>query len=86
MDMALIIGLAGMALILAAFVMNVFKKIAAEDITFLWLNLFGSALLTWYAILTNSPPFLILNAVWSAVALWGLLHHHPKVHKDYGSV
>ncbi len=84
MDFTLVVGLAGMALILVAFVMNVFKRLESHSMAFLWMNLCGSALLTWYAILTRSPPFLILNAVWSVVALWGIIHHHPKVHKSYG--
>jgi hypothetical protein len=81
MDIALLIGLSGMVCILFAFVMNVFKRIDSHDKGFLLLNLCGSALLLWYAILLSSPPFLILNAVWAAVALWGLLHHEPRMRK-----
>jgi hypothetical protein len=83
MNSTLITGMCGMICILLAFVLNVFKRIEPSSMAFLWLNLAGSVLLAWYAILLASAPFLILNAVWSVVALWGILHHHPKVQKHY---
>ena len=73
--MELIIGIIGMMCILLGFLLNVFKRLDSHDTTFLLLNLFGSVLLTWYAALLASAPFLILNIVWSVVALWGLFHH-----------
>lgn len=77
-DFTLIIGLIGMALILLAFVLNVFKRIDSHSKRYLWMNAFGGAFLVWYAILLASVPFLVLNTVWTAVPLWGLLHHHGE--------
>jgi hypothetical protein len=82
--MELIIGLLGMTCILAGFILNVFKKLDSHDRKFLLLNLAGSLLLAWYAIMLSSAPFLILNTVWAAVASWGLIHHEPRMRGHRG--
>jgi multisubunit Na+/H+ antiporter MnhB subunit len=74
----LMVGVAGMILILLAFILNVFQRLGSHTTEFLVLNLVGSVLLLAYAAMLPSPPFLVLNAVWSAVALWGLLHHGKR--------
>jgi hypothetical protein len=73
MDTTLIIGLAGMVLILIAFILTIFKYLDPNSKTDLLLNLIGSALLVWYALLLGSVPFLILNAVWACAAGWRLV-------------
>lgn len=72
MDYVLGIGLAGMTLILIGFVLNVTKHLKSDDLAYLLMNFFGSGLLIWYAVLTDSLPFLILNIVWIVYAAWGL--------------
>jgi hypothetical protein len=79
--MSLVIGLLGMACILLAFTLNVFKRLDSHDPVFLCLNLIGSMLLIIYALNPVSPPFLILNSFWAVVALWGLIHHDPRMRK-----
>jgi hypothetical protein len=74
MDFALLICLAGMAIVLTAFILNVLHKLKASDHSYLILNIVGSLLLIWYAALLQSLPFLILNVIWVLSALWGLLH------------
>lgn len=83
MATAIIVGLLGMACILLAFALNVFKKLDSHDIRFLSLNFVGSILLIFYATRPVSPPFLILNTVWAAVALWGIIHHEPRMRKHH---
>lgn len=75
MNSILIVGLLGMACILTAFILNVFRKLDSHGRVFLLLNLAGSVLLALYAYALGSLPFLILNIVWTIVAIWGLLHH-----------
>ncbi len=71
--MALLIGLAGMAGILAAFLLEEFSPhTAREQWAYNLLNLGGALLLAWYSWLIWSLPFLILNVVWTLVAAWRL--------------
>ena len=72
MDTTLLIGLAGMAIVLIAFVLNVTHRVTAHDKSYLWLNVVGCAVLIVYAVLLSSIPFMILNAVWGAFAIIGL--------------
>lgn len=74
MDTTLIIGLTGMTLVLLAFLLNVSKVLNAQDRRYLFLNIIGSIILIWYAILLGSVPFIVLNAVWISAAVWGLFH------------
>ena len=72
MDTTLLIGLAGMTVVLVAFVLNVTHRVTARDKSYLWLNIIGCAILVVYAVLLNSIPFLILNVVWALFAVSGL--------------
>ncbi|MEM6643024.1 MAG: hypothetical protein AAF616_08605 [Bacteroidota bacterium] len=72
MDLIEAIGWLGAALLLLAFVLNLFKKIQAEDNLYLLLNLAGSLLLLYNAYQNNALPFVVVNLVWvifSAVRL-----------------
>ncbi|MCK4967535.1 MAG: hypothetical protein KAS12_00645 [Candidatus Aenigmarchaeota archaeon] len=66
---ALILGIAGMALILIAFVLDETDgPIDRDSISYNSLNIAGAFLLLYYAYAIDSIPFLILNAVWFLVA------------------
>ena len=71
----LIIGMAGMLLLLFGFLFSVLRHASTNDAHILWMNLVGSILLGWYAYLLGSAPFLILNILWLAVSSWGMLHY-----------
>jgi hypothetical protein len=60
----LIFGAIGGAIILIAYLLELFRHIDPYNKTFLTANIVGSALLTYYAYLLNSLPFMILNAAW----------------------
>ena len=66
--MLTLIGIVGMVLILIAFFMNQTHRWKDTDLIYDITNLAGGLLLAVYAILLNSWPFLILNAVWSLVS------------------
>jgi len=70
-DLSLIIGTAGMALILLGFVLNLFKKVEQAGVFYITVNIIGGALLTYYAYMIHSIPFFILNGVWVISAVWG---------------
>lgn len=68
-DLNLIIGIVGMFLILISFILDEFtKRFKPRTIQYNLLNMFGSGLLAYYAIMLKGWPFLILNLVWFVVA------------------
>ena len=71
------IGLAvevvGALLILAAFALNQFAGLDRHGFPYLALNLVGGAILAVVAGVHGQWGFLLLQAVWAAVALWGLV-------------
>lgn len=70
MEISLLLGIAGMLLILAAFVMDEFyKKWNQDTLRYNFANLLGSGFLLYYAYALASWPFLILNGVWFVTAL-----------------
>lgn len=69
MDIIEIIGIAGMTLILMFFFLNQIKKISQDSLTYDLGNFLGAGLLSFYAFQINSIPFLILNLIWSFIAL-----------------
>ncbi len=68
MDITLIIGITGTSLILIAFFLNQMGKWSADNMKYDLLNGVGSLLMVIYAVLLDSIPFLILNAVWALVS------------------
>ena len=67
----LIIGIVGMLFILIAFILNeVGSKYNENSVFNNLLNIFGSALLMYYAFVLVAWPFLVLNFVWFLVAVW----------------
>jgi hypothetical protein len=64
MNIALMIGIAGAALVLLAYILSEMKVWSEESLRFDIVNAAGSALLIAYALLLNSIPFMILNGAW----------------------
>ncbi|OGY98665.1 MAG: hypothetical protein A2855_01395 [Candidatus Liptonbacteria bacterium RIFCSPHIGHO2_01_FULL_57_28] len=65
----LLIGIAGATLILLAFVLNELHIWSEDSLAYDVTNFIGGALLVWYAWLIHSWPFVVLNGVWTLVAL-----------------
>lgn len=72
MDTADIIGFAGVALILVAFVGNLAGSIERLDLSYLLLNLVGASLACLSSALIGFLPFVLLEGVWAVAALAGL--------------
>lgn len=73
MDPVSSLGFAGALLVLIGFVLNEFGRLRAENWRYDLLNFLGGGLLVVYAWLLPSYPFLLLNLVWTLVALRDLL-------------
>ena len=65
----LIIGIVGVSFILIGFILDEFwKKFDQDTVNYNLLNIFGAALLIYYAFSLNSWPFVLLNSVWLIAA------------------
>lgn len=60
--------------ILVPFAMMQFRRTTAHSWLYLSLNLVGSAILTWLALIESQWGFVILQGVWALAALMGLVH------------
>ncbi len=73
MSISSVIGSFGVTLLLLAFFMNLFKFVSQESRVYILLNVLGAGLSCYASILIRYTPFIILEAVWSLVALTALL-------------
>jgi hypothetical protein len=69
---AALIGSAGVALLLAAFVLNLLRVLRADAYAYMGLNLVGAILACYSSWLIGFMPFVVLEAVWAIAALAGL--------------
>ena len=68
-----VVQVASALLILAAFAAAQFGKLDVESRPYLWLNLFGSAILTALAFHEEQWGFLLLESVWAIVSAYSLV-------------
>ena len=66
------IGSLGVFLILLAYFLNVIGKCSSKSLVFILLNLVGAALACYASILLDYMPFVVLEAAWVIVSLYGL--------------
>ena len=70
--MAHLIGTIGVALLLAAFVLNLLKLMSAEGYAYTLLNLLGAGLACYSSYLIDFVPFVVLEGVWAVAAAFAL--------------
>ena len=68
-----LIEIAGALLILAAFVLSQFRGLDRHSLPYLLPNLIGAAVLAVLAGVSQQWGCFLLQTVWAAVALWGLI-------------
>ena len=66
---ATLIGALGVALLLAAFLLNLLRLLRPEGRPYLGLNFAGASLACYASYLIGFMPFVVLEGVWAAVAL-----------------
>ena len=72
MDLATLIGSAGVTLLLLAFLLNVLRLMSAEGYSYAMLNFAGAALACYSSWLIAFMPFVVLEAVWALVAAFAI--------------
>jgi hypothetical protein len=68
-----LMGTIGVGLILFAYFLNTMKYIPVNGKLFYVLNSIGGALSCYAALLINFWPFVILEAAWTIVSIYGLM-------------
>lgn len=68
-----LLGFLGMALLLAAFLLNQLQVFATDSLVYQAFNFIGAYILSYYAYILGNTPFLILEFVWGSFALYRLI-------------
>lgn len=69
LDSVTVVGSVGVALLLAAFFLNLIKWLDQESMMYLGMNLLGAALACAASWMIGFLPFVVLEATWCLVAL-----------------
>jgi hypothetical protein len=80
MDAPTLIGSLGVALLLLAFFLSLFKFVAQDGLAYIGMNVAGAALACWSSWVIAFMPFVILEAVWCAVAFAALVRRIRATH------
>ena len=72
MDAPTLVGSLGVALLLLAFFLSLFKFIAQDGFAYIGMNIAGAGLACWSSWMIAFVPFIVLEAVWCLVAVAAL--------------
>ena len=67
------IGFAGVAILLAAFFLNLSNKINKDAVAYLSMNILGAGLACYASVRLNYFPFILLEGCWTLVSIIGLI-------------
>lgn len=76
------IGFIGVAILLIAFLLNLFNKIDRNSPAYIIMNITGAALACLASWMIAYIPFVILEATWTAVSVIALISHLQKRSKS----
>jgi hypothetical protein len=72
------IGFTGVAILLLAFLLNLFKKIPSNSLPYIVMNIIGAGLACLASWMIDYIPFVILEATWTVVSVFALLNYLRK--------
>ena len=70
-----IIGSAGVAILLIAFLLNLLNKISQKSLEYILMNIAGAGLACIASFLINYIPFVILEGAWTLVSVIALINY-----------
>ena len=73
-----ILGSAGVALLLIAFLMNLVNRWKQESLPYILLNILGAALACASSIVIHFIPFVVLEGIWTIVSVVALINFFRK--------
>ncbi|MDQ3856634.1 MAG: hypothetical protein M3281_09620 [Chloroflexota bacterium] len=78
MELTQAISLAGALMILSAYIANQLGRLSRRSTTYTALNLVGSALLAYVAVVGWQLGFIVLEGTWALVSLYALIRPAPE--------
>ena len=66
------IGFIGVAILLAAFFLNLFNRLDKDSVAYLSMNIMGAGLACYASVLLKYLPFILLEGCWTLVSMIGL--------------
>ena len=81
MDHSIIIGSLGVSLLLLAFVLNLFKWIPSDSLSYTLMNFIGASVAGYASILIDFIPFVILEFFWASIGLVGVIKAAWRLYK-----
>ncbi|MDB5191758.1 MAG: hypothetical protein JWQ96_1321 [Segetibacter sp.] len=73
-----LIGLAGVSMLLVAFLLNLLGKLDKDSLVYIVMNIVGAWLACLASYLINYFPFVILEGTWTLVSIIALLRYLTK--------
>jgi hypothetical protein len=73
MNFSTLVGSLGVAILLLAFFLNLFKFINEDNKAYILLNIIGAAMSGYASYLINYMPFVFLEVVWCFIAFVALI-------------
>ena len=70
---SVVIGSLGVALLLLAFLLNLFGLLSQNSLSYILMNIAGEGVSCYASYLIDYLPFVILEGAWMGIALLGLL-------------
>lgn len=67
------IGSIGVAILLAAFLLNLSGNVNKDSFVYLMMNILGAGLACYASVLLKYVPFIILEGCWTLVSIFGLM-------------
>jgi len=75
------IGFTGVAILLLAFLLNLVKKISANSLPYILMNITGAGLACLASWMINYLPFVILEGTWALVSVIALVNLIKKTNR-----
>ncbi len=72
------VGFTGVAILLIAFLLNLFKKITSNSVAYILMNIIGAGMACLASWLIHYIPFVILEATWTLVSVIALVNYFRK--------